>query len=87
MRIVPFMNALIKLQNKTQENPNRMFDSLLNTQIVLESSTDSRELIPEFYTSIKFMINLNCAYFGEKSNKKMLTFHLVTTRFLFLHLL
>ena len=71
MRTVPFMNALIKLQNKTQENPNRMFDSLLNTQIVLDSSTDSRELIPEFFTSIEFMLNLNCAYFGEKSNKKI----------------
>ena len=71
MRIVPFMNALIKLQNNIQENPNRMFDSLLNTQIVLENSTDSRELIPEFYTSIEFMINLNCAYFGQKSNKKI----------------
>ena len=71
MRIVPFMNALIKLQNNIQENPNRMFDSLLNTQIVLDNSTDSRELIPEFYTSIEFMINLNCAYFGEKSNKKI----------------
>lgn len=71
MRLIPYMNALILLQNKAQENPNRMFDSILNTLIILDSGSDSRELIPEFFTNIEFMINLNCAFFGYKSNKKL----------------
>lgn len=71
MRLIPYMNALILLQNKSQENPNRMFDSMLNTQIILDGGSDSRELTPEFFTNIEFMINLNCAFFGFKSNKKL----------------
>ena len=71
MRLGPFMRSLIKLQNGSQENPNRMFDSLKDTQEILDNSTDNRELIPEFFESIEFLLNLNCSFFGIKYGNKV----------------
>ena len=68
MRINPFLQNLIKLQNNSQENTNRMFTSIFETQFAIYSSNDNRELIPEFFNKIEFFINLNCANFGKKSN-------------------
>ena len=71
MRMQPFMDCLIRLQNGVQENTNRMFYSIADTQEVLENSTDNRELIPEFYACIECFINLNCSFFGYKTKKKL----------------
>ena len=71
MRLGPFMRSLIKLQNGAQENPNRMFDSLKDTQEILDNSTDNRELIPEFFACIEFLLNLNCSFFGVKYGNKV----------------
>lgn len=71
MRMQPFMDCLIRLQNGVQENTNRMFYSIADTQEVLENSTDNRELIPEFYARIECFINLNCSFFGYKTKKKL----------------
>ena len=68
MRINPFLQNLIKLQNNSQENTNRMFISILETELAIRLSNDNRELIPEFFNKIEFNINLNCANFGKKSN-------------------
>ena len=68
MRIKPFTGNLIKLQNNSQENANRMFVSFFETQEAINSSNDNRELIPEFYNKIELFINLNCVDFGQKSN-------------------
>ena len=71
MRMQPFMDCLIRLQNGVQENTNRMFYSISDTQEVLESSTDNRELIPEFYAGIECFLNLNCSFFGFKCKRKL----------------
>jgi hypothetical protein len=71
MRLGPFMRSLIKLQNGAQENPNRMFDSLKDTQEILDNSTDNRELIPEFFACVEFLLNLNCSFFGVKYGNKV----------------
>ena len=66
MRINPFTNNLIKLQNYSQENVNRMFISNEYIQKILLEGNDTRELIPEFFCKIEQFINLNCVYFGER---------------------
>ena len=69
MRNNPYCQNLIKLQNYKQEHPNRMFLSFQGTQKVLESSMDNRELIPEMFCYIDFLVNLNCAFFGMNQGK------------------
>ena len=69
MRQNPFMKDLIKLQGNHQENPNRMFYSIDNTINTVVEGNDSREIIPEFFSKIEFLINLNCFNFGIQYNK------------------
>ena len=67
MRMNPFMQNLIRLQNNSQENSNRMFVCIFDSQLAINLSNDNRELIPEFFNKIEFFINLNCANFGLNS--------------------
>ena len=71
MRINPFGQNLIKLQNYKQENPNRMFLSFRETYMILESSTDNRELIPDIYCYIDYLCNINCSYLGKRNNNNL----------------
>ena len=71
MRLYPFTNCLIKLQNYSQENVNRMFISNEYAQKILLIGNDNRELIPEFFCKIEHFINLNCVYFGERENNQV----------------
>ena len=68
MRQEPYSDLLIKLQNYQQENPNRMFIGINESISLLENSKDPRELIPELYSRFEYLINLNCAFFGRKSD-------------------
>ena len=70
MRQLPFTNLMITLQNGNFESPNRMFMSFNEIQRILKSSNDNRELIPELYSSIYYMLNLNYCYFGETIYKE-----------------
>ena len=71
LRQYPFTSELVKFQSNAQENSNRMFFSLYETQNVINSIFDSRELIPEFFSHIEFMLNLNCVFFGHKTNGEL----------------
>jgi len=71
MRNEPFSTLLVKLQNYNQENPNRMFLSIQNCILTLDSGNDNRELLPEFFSKIEHFINLNCVNFGEKTTKSI----------------
>ena len=71
MRLEPFTSLLVELQNYTQENPARMLHNLKDTIKIASSGSDNRELIPELYSKIEFFVNVNCAYFGIKKNKKI----------------
>jgi len=68
MRNNPYCQNLIKLQNYKQENPNRMFLSFKDTQKILQTSTDNRELIPDLFCYVDYFCNVNCAFFGLRSN-------------------
>ena len=69
MRNNPYCQNMIRLQNYKQENPNRMFLSFKDTQKILKTSTDNRELIPDMFCYIDFLININCAYFGIRNGE------------------
>ena len=68
MREEPYTTLLIKLQGYNQENPDRMFLSIVDTLYVLESGTDNRECIPDIICKTEQFINLNCNDFGRKNN-------------------
>ena len=70
MRQNPFMKDLIKLQGYRQENSNRMFYSISHTLNTVIEGIDSREIIPELFSKIEYLINLNCFDFGKKYDKK-----------------
>ena len=70
MRIFPFMEEHIRLQENSFDSPSRMIykiDEILN---IIKDSKDIRELIPEFYTSIEYFLNLNFVYFGKREFDK-----------------
>ena len=69
MRNNPACQNIIKLQNYKNENPNRTFLSFSETQKILKSVNDNRELIPDLFCYIDYLVNVNCSYFGEKNNK------------------
>ena len=68
MRMSPFIENLIKLQNYELEAADRMFTSINETRKIISNLFDNRELIPEFYSMMEFLINLNCCAFGRQSN-------------------
>ena len=64
MRLNPYCQGMIKLQNYNNENPNRMFLSFESLSVILQMGVDNRELIPDFFCYFDYFINLNCNYFG-----------------------
>jgi hypothetical protein len=71
MRNEPFSTLLVKLQNYTQETPNRMFNDIQETVLTLDSGNDNRELISEFFSKIDNFINYNCVFYGKKITKQL----------------
>ena len=68
MRMSPFLENLIKLQNYELEAADRMFTSINETRRIIINLFDNRELIPEFYSMMEYLINLNCCYLGQQSS-------------------
>ena len=64
MRLNPYLQGLIKLQNYQNEDPNRIFSSFESLEYILSSGVDNRELIPDFYCYFDYLINLNCNFLG-----------------------
>ena len=72
MRMSPFIENLIKLQNNELEAPDRMFTSITESRKIIINLFDNRELIPEFYSMMEFLLNLNCCAFGKQSNSELI---------------
>ena len=68
MRQEPYTDLLIELQNYQQENPNRMFIGIVESIDILAKCKDPREIIPQLFSNFEYLINLNCSFFGIKSN-------------------
>ena len=77
MRQEPYSDLLVKLQNYQQENPNRMFIGVYESISLLEKSKDPREIIPELFARFEYLLNLNCNFFGIKSDKKIVDDNLI----------
>ena len=77
MRQEPYSDLLIELQNYQQENPNRMFIGINESIILLSNNKDPREIIPELFTRIEYLINLNCIFFGYRVDHSIVDDNLI----------
>ena len=71
MRLNPYLQSFIKLQEEQLEDPNRTFNNFKDTEKTLQFQNDNRELIPDFFYYFDFLLNLNCNLFG-KYNEELL---------------
>jgi len=67
-RVSPFTEEQIHFQGGQFDNPNRQIHKIEEILKVLSSSRDNRELVPEYFTSIEFFLNVNYNYFGKRSS-------------------
>ncbi|KYR01653.1 BEACH domain-containing protein [Tieghemostelium lacteum] len=73
MRNEPMTSDFIKLQSGHFDHADRMFDSLIDCwRNCLNSSSDVKELTPEFFYQPSFLINSNRVNFGTKQNGKIM---------------
>ena len=68
IRLNPFTNNQVLLQNGKFDAPNRQFNSFDECLNILKKTNDSRELIPDFFLSTECFKNYNCNYFGFRKN-------------------
>ena len=68
MRIFPFIEEHIRLQSNNFDSPSRMVHNIDEILNIIKESKDTRELIPEFFTSIEYFLNLNYVYFGKRTS-------------------
>ena len=64
IRISPFNENIIQLQNGKYDNPNRIFYSISHVINVIIQYNDNRELIPEFFYLSESYLNLNYNNYG-----------------------
>ena len=72
MRIFPFMDAHIKFQSGSFDDPNRLINNMDELLNIMKDFKDNRELIPEFFTTIEYFCNLNFIFFGIRHFNKVL---------------
>ena len=71
IKISPHTEGNIRLQAGNFDNPDRLiysYDEMLKS---LNKCKDNRELIPELFTMIEHLYNINYIYFGKKLSKKV----------------
>ena len=81
MRIFPFMEEHIRLQSNNFDSPGRMMHYIEETLNIIKESKDGRELIPEFFSSMEYFLNLNYVYFGQRPTDKILVNNLLVTEY------
>ena len=69
MRINPYDQNMILLQENHFDSPSRLFNCFVETISILlrNNNNDNREIIPEFFASFDYFCNLNCCFFGKNS--------------------
>ena len=69
VRCQPFASAALQYHGGKFDRPDRLFQSIESTYFsCTTSSTDCKELTPEFYTACDFLINLDKTEFGTKQD-------------------
>ena len=73
MRINPYDQNMILLQENHFDNPARLFNCIIDTKSILlrDNNNDNREIIPEIFTSFDYFCNLNCCFFGKKNKENI----------------
>ena len=72
VRISPYTEEQIRFQNNQFDSPNRQLNSIDEILTILSSSHDNRELIPEYFTTVEFYLNMNYVFFGCRTSDKVL---------------
>ena len=72
VRLSPFTEEQIRFQNDQFDSPSRQINSIDEILNILSTSHDNRELIPEYFTTIEFMLNSNYIYFGYRLSDKVM---------------
>ena len=67
VRINPFTDNQITLQNNKFDSPARQFNSIDDLLKILSTTSQPREIIPEFFITTEFYYNYNCNFFGIKN--------------------
>ena len=67
VRINPFTDNQITLQNNKFDSPGRQFNSIDELLKILSSTSQPREIIPEFFITTEFYYNYNCNFFGIRN--------------------
>ena len=67
VRINPFTDNQITLQNNRFDAPARQFNSIDDLLKVLHTTSQPREIIPEFFITTEFYYNYNCNFYGIKN--------------------
>jgi hypothetical protein len=71
LRLEPFTGLHVQLQSGQFDHPDRLFDSIISTwQSVRNTQMDFRELIPEFFTLPRFLVNENHLNLGKLMDGK-----------------
>ena len=70
VRLIPFTYQHILFQSNKFDTPNRLFSAINNIFLFFQITDDNRELIPEFYYSYEFLLNLNYNDFGVLSTSE-----------------
>lgn len=71
-KIFPYTEAQINLQSGQFDSPNRIPTDLFEFINTIKNSKDNRELIPEFFTSVEFLFNLNFLDIGIQTYNKII---------------
>ena len=72
LKISPYTEGHIKFQAGVFDSPDRLLSSIDNLLSIMSRTRDNRELIPEYFTTIEFLYNLNYIYLGEKKLGKII---------------
>ena len=72
VRLSPFTEEQINIINNKLDYPSRQINSIDEFLSKLSPNHDNRELIPEYFTTVEFLLNSNYVDFGCRLNDKIM---------------
>lgn len=81
LKISPYTEGHIQFQNGEFDTPDRLISSIDNLLSVMSRTRDNRELIPEIFTTVEFLYNLNYIYLGKKKSGEVVNDTIVSDIF------
>ena len=81
VRLIPYTYLQIEFQSGKFDVPERIFSTYNNLSTALLTSSENREIIPEFYHNFEFCINLNYNNIGKMQHTKCLINNFNTNKY------